>query len=81
MKGSFSQLASILNLSTSNPNINFNEFKKNNCVNSVYHGITISVDMIDDSPLTFNLMALRSFSESFHHAITDAALEYGYSGE
>ena len=61
--------------------INFNEFKKNNCVNSVYHGITISIDMIDDSPLTFNLMALRSFSESFHHAITDAALEYGYSGQ
>ena len=61
--------------------INFNEFKKNNCVNSVYHGITISVDMIDDSPLTFNLMALRSFSESFHHAITDAALEYGYAAE
>ena len=61
--------------------INFNEFKKNNCVNSVYHGITISVDMIDDSPLTFNLMALRSFSESFHHAITDAALEYGYAGK
>ena len=61
--------------------INFNEFKKNNCVNSVYHGITISVDMIDNSPLTFNLMALRSFSESFHHAITDAALEYGYAGE
>ena len=61
--------------------INFNEFKKNNCANSVYHGITISVDMIDDSPLTFNLMALRSFSESFHHAITDAALEYGYAGE
>jgi len=26
-------------------------------------------------------MALRSFSESFHHAITDAALEYGYAGE
>ena len=61
--------------------VNFNEFKKNNCVNSVYHGITISVDMIDNSPLTFNLMALRSFSESFHHAITDAALEYGYAGE
>ena len=61
--------------------INFNEFKKNNCVNSVYHGITISVDMIDNSPLTFNLMALRSFSESFHHAITDAALEYGYAGK
>ena len=60
--------------------INFNEFKKNNCANSVYHGITISVDMIDDSPLTFNLMALRSFSESFHHAITDATLEYGYAG-
>ncbi len=50
-------------------------------MNSVYHGITISVDMIDDSPLTYNLMALRSFGESFHHSITDAALEYGYSGE
>jgi len=61
--------------------INFNDFKKNSCVNSVYHGITISVDMIDDSPLTYNLMALRSFGESFHHSITDAALEYGYSGE
>ena len=60
---------------------NFNDFKKDNCVNSVYHGITISVDMIDDSPLTYNLMALRSFGESFHHSITDAALEYGYSGE
>ena len=70
-----------LNLLKKGCPINFNEFKKNNCVNSVYHGITISIDMIDDSPLTFNLMALRSFSESFHHAITDAALEYGYAAE
>ena len=61
--------------------INFNEFQKNNCANSVYHGIAISIDMIDDNPLKFNLMALRSFSGSFHHAITDAALEYGYAGQ
>ena len=59
---------------------NFNDFKEDNCVNSVYHGITISIDMIDDSPLTYNLMALRSLGESFHHAITAAALEFGYSG-
>jgi len=34
--------------------------------------------MIEDLPQTFNLMANRSFSESFYHAITDSALEYGY---
>ena len=55
-----------------------NNFKKNNCASSVYHGMTISIDMIDDNPIKFNLMALRSFSESFYHAITDSALEYGY---
>ena len=36
--------------------------------------------MIDDDPAKFNLMALRSFSESFYHAVTDSALENGYQG-
>ena len=58
--------------------LNLNNFRKNNCASSVYHGMTISIDMIDDNPIKFNLMALRSFSESFYHAITDSALEYGY---
>ena len=57
---------------------NFNELKKNNCVNSVFHGITITVDMIDDDPNKIRLFALRSFGESLYHSITDASLEFGY---
>ena len=60
--------------------INFNEFKKNSCVGSVFNGITIVVDCIEDDPQTFNLVTLRSFGESFYHHITDAALEFGYIG-
>ena len=60
--------------------INFNEFKRNNCAGSVFHGITIVVDFIDNNPDTFNLLTLRSFGESFYHHITDAALEFGYVG-
>ena len=58
--------------------LNLNDFGKNNCANSVYHGITITLDMINNDPLTFNIMALRSFAGSFHHAITDASLEFGF---
>ena len=57
---------------------NFNELKKNNCVNSVFNGITITIDMIDDNPNTVRLFALRSFGESLYHSITDACLENGY---
>ena len=57
---------------------NFNELKKNNCVNSVFNGITITVDMIDDNPNKIRLFALRSFGESLYHSITDACLEFGY---
>ena len=60
--------------------INFNEFKKNNCTGTVFHGITIVVDFIDNDPDTFNLYTLRSFGESFYHHITDSALEFGYVG-
>ena len=58
--------------------VNLNNFVKNNCANSVYHGITISVDMINDDPITLNIMASRSFAGSFYHAITDASLEFGF---
>jgi len=60
--------------------LNFNEFEKNNCAGSVFHGINIVVDFLDNKPDTFNLLTLRSFGESFYHHITDAALEFGYVG-
>ena len=60
--------------------LNINEFEKNNCAGSVFHGITIVVDCINNKPATFNLLTLRSFGESFYHHITDAALEFGYVG-
>jgi len=60
--------------------LNFHEFENNNCAGTVFHGITIVVDLIDNNPDTFNLLALRSFGESFYHHITDAALEFGYVG-
>ena len=60
--------------------INFNEFEKNNCAGTVFHGITILVDFVDTNPDTFNLLTLRSFGESFYHHVTDAALEFGYVG-
>ena len=60
--------------------LNFNEFEKNNCAGSVFHGINIVVDFLDNNTDTFNLLTLRSFGESFYHHITDAALEFGYVG-
>ena len=60
--------------------INFNEFKKNNCAGTVFHGINIIIDSIDNNPETYQLLTLRSFGESLYHHITDAALEFGYVG-
>tara|TARA_B100001250_G_scaffold203202_1_gene174256 strand:+ start:43 stop:630 length:588 start_codon:yes stop_codon:yes gene_type:complete len=57
---------------------NFNELKKNNCVNSVFNGITITIDMVNDNPINLRLFALRSFGESLYHSITDSCLEDGY---
>jgi len=60
--------------------INLNEFEKNNSAGTVFHGITIVIDFVDNNPDTFNLFTLRSFGESFYHHISDAALEFGYVG-
>ena len=60
--------------------INFNELKNNNCAGTIFHGINIVVDFVDNNPDTFYLITLRSFGESFYHHITDAALEFGYVG-
>ena len=60
--------------------LNFYNFDKDNCAGSVFHGINIVVDLIDNNPDTFNILTLRSFGESFYHHVTDAALEFGYIG-
>ena len=57
---------------------NFNEIEKNICINSVFNGITITIDIIEDSPIKTRLFALRSFGESLYHSTTDACLEFGY---
>ena len=60
---------------------NFNEFNKNNCLNSTFNGMSIIVDMINENPDTFRIFALRSFGESLYHSITDSSLEFGYLGK
>jgi heterotetrameric sarcosine oxidase gamma subunit len=57
---------------------NFNELKKNNCLNSVFNGMSVTIDMTDDNPDKIRIFTLRSFGESFYHSITDASLEFGY---
>ena len=60
--------------------ININEIQVNNCAGTIFNGITIVVDFVNNNPDTFNLLALRSFGETFYHHITDSALEFGYAG-
>ena len=56
----------------------FNNLEKNNSINSIYNGIAITIDMLEDNPNKVRLFALRSFGESLYHSITDASLEFGY---
>ena len=56
----------------------FNNLEKNNSINSIYNGIAITIDMMEDNPTKVRLFALRSFGESLYHSITDASLEFGY---
>jgi len=57
---------------------NFNNLEKNNSINSIYNGIAITIDMLEDNPTKVRLFALRSFGESLYHSITDASLEFGF---
>ena len=59
---------------------NFNELKKDNCLNSTYNGMSVTIDIIDDNPDKVRIFTLRSFGESLYHSITDACLEFGYKG-
>ena len=59
---------------------NFNELKKDICLNSTYNGMSVTIDMLDDNPDKVRIFTLRSFAESLYHSISDACLEYGYKG-
>ncbi len=60
--------------------LNFNDFEVNKCAGTVFHGISIVLDLISNDPDTFIILTLRSFGETFYHHITDASLEFGYTG-
>ena len=57
---------------------NFGELEKNQCLNSSYNGMSVTIDMLDDNPDKFRIFGLRSFGESLYHSIADASLEFGY---
>ena len=57
---------------------NFNILEKNNSINSIYNGIALTIDIINDKPDIVRLFTLRSFGESLYHSITDASLEFGF---
>jgi len=56
----------------------FNSLKKNNCLNSTFNGMSITIDFLDDNPNTIRIFTLRSFGESLYHSIIDSSLEFGY---
>ena len=60
---------------------NFNELINNNCLNSTFNGMSVTIDMINDNPDKIRIFSLRSFGESLYHSITDASLEFGYIGK
>ena len=58
--------------------INVNDLQKGDCANSIFHGVTITIDVLETNPETLRIFCLRSFGESFYHSITDSSLEFGY---
>ncbi len=54
------------------------KLEENNCTNTVFNGITITIDNIDNSTNKIRIISLRSFGESLYHSVTDACLEFGY---
>ena len=58
--------------------LDINKLKSGDSANTVYNGITITLDFISDKPNIIRIFCLRSFGESFYNSITDACLEFGY---
>ena len=57
---------------------NFNELKKDNCLNSTFNGMSVTIDLLDSNPNKIRIFTLRSFGESLYHSIADSSLEFGY---
>jgi sarcosine oxidase subunit gamma len=60
---------------------NFNDLNKDNSLNSTYNGMSITVDMLSDTPDRVRIFSLRSFGGSLYESLTDASLEFGYIGK
>ena len=58
--------------------LNVDKLKTGDCANTLYNGITITLDFISNNPNKVRIFGLRSFGESLYHSVTDASLEYGY---
>jgi len=58
--------------------LDINSLKDGDCANSVYKGISITIDFVSESPKKVRILGLRSYGESLHHSVTDACLEFGY---
>ena len=57
---------------------NIENLAENNCCNTIFNGITITIDNIEQNKNKIRIISLRSFGESLYHSITDACLEFGY---
>jgi heterotetrameric sarcosine oxidase gamma subunit len=57
---------------------NFNELNNNNCINSTFNGMSVTIDILNHDPNKIRIFILRSFGESLYHSITDSCLEFGY---
>ena len=57
---------------------NFNELNNNNCINSTFNGMSVTIDILNHNPNKIRIFTLRSFGESLYHSITDSCLEFGY---
>ena len=58
--------------------LDIGKLKPDDCANTVYNGITVTLDFISNKPNVIRILGLRSFGESLYHSITDACLEFGY---
>ena len=56
----------------------FNELNNNNCINSTFNGMSVTIDILNYNPNKIRIFTLRSFGESLYHSITDSCLEFGY---
>ena len=56
----------------------FNELNNNNCINSTFNGMSVTIDILNYKPNKIRIFTLRSYGESLYHSITDSCLEFGY---